>query len=150
LKVSQTAGLFAGGAAGGVIEPDLFGLEAWGRLPVKGTVHDLPHLVEPPVGALETAFALDDPRATIRSRQSQFHLICILHISSLSLNVVSSLAGEVGQGVSKQKYSRGSRNTLRINKKRIKQHSRTEVDRRFGTNSPYHFFKTVIKLLCNL
>jgi hypothetical protein len=123
--MSQTARLFAGRAAGGVIKPDLFGLKTRGRRPVEGAVHDLPHLVEPPVGALEAAFTLDDPRTTIRSRQSQFHLICILHISSLSLNVVSSLAGGVGQGVSKQKYCQESHNPLKINEKPTKPHFQT-------------------------
>ncbi len=99
------AGLLAGGTAGGVIKPDLLGLEARGRRPVEGAVHDLPHLVEPPVGALEAAFALDDPRTTIRAGQTQLHLILILHISNLLFNVEPSLAGGVGQGVSKLKYS---------------------------------------------
>ncbi len=101
LKIIIGRGLLAGGTPGGFIQPDLFGLEARRGRPVEGAVHDLAHLVKPPVGAVQTALAPGRAGATVRAGQTQFHLLLIRHISNLSFNVAPSLARGVGQRVSK-------------------------------------------------
>ena len=85
------------------VKPGLFGLEARCGRPVEGLVHDLPHLVEPPVGAVEAAFAAHHPGAAIGPGQAQFHLLLYRHMFNLSFIVAPSLAREVGHPLSNQK-----------------------------------------------
>jgi hypothetical protein len=60
-------------------EHDLMRFKARFRLPFEGAVNDLAHLVEPPIGAIQTPFTLCDAGATIRARQTQFQLFLIHH-----------------------------------------------------------------------
>lgn len=60
-------------------QPDLFRLEAGSGLPIHGAFDDLAHVVEPPMGAMPTALALNNARTTICSCQTQFHLFLIGH-----------------------------------------------------------------------
>jgi hypothetical protein len=100
--------LFAGGAPIGFLEPDLLGLKARGGRPVEGAVHDLPHLVKPPVGALEAAFAPHDAGTAVRSSQAQFHLLCVRHIKPFVSFSGTNLARWVGHGVSTSKIFENS------------------------------------------